>query len=102
MTFLILQADKVADTSGWEQFGLALRFVKNNKPVERLVSFYENATDISICTMILNALATSGIDATLCCALAHDGAGCMSGHLAKPSFVSLSPRLHTITVVVMS
>ena len=56
--FFGLEADEVADTSGWEQLGLALRYVKDNKPVERLVSFIacESVTGAAICTTILDAM----------------------------------------------
>lgn len=33
--FFGLEADEVADTSGWEQLGLALCYIKDNKPVDR-------------------------------------------------------------------
>ena len=81
--FFGLEADEVADTSGWEQLGLALRYVKDNKPVERLVGFFacENVTGTSICATIIEALANFGLDAAFCRAQAYDGAGCMSGHL---------------------
>ena len=81
--FFGLEADEVADTSGWEQLGLALRYIKDNKPVERLVSFIacERVTGAAICTTILDALATIGLDATFCHAQVYDGAGSMSGHL---------------------
>ena len=81
--FFGLEADEVADTSGWEQLGLALRYVKDNKPVERLVSFIacESVTGAAICTTILDALATFGLDARFGRAQTYDGAGSMSGHL---------------------
>ena len=81
--FFGLEADEVADTSGWEQLGLVLRYVKDNKPVVRLVSFIacKSVTGAAICTTILDALATFGLDATLCRAQSYDGAGSMSGHL---------------------
>ena len=75
--FFGFEADEVADTSGWEQLGLALRYVKENKPVERLASFFacEYVNGTSICSTILEALATFGLDATFCRAQAYNGAG---------------------------
>ena len=33
--FFGIEADKVTDTSNWEQLGLVVRYMKNGKPVER-------------------------------------------------------------------
>ena len=81
--FFGLEADEVTDASGWEQLGLALRYVKDNKPVERLVSFIscDSVTGAAICTKIFDALVSFGLDARFCRAQAYDGAGSMSGHL---------------------
>ena len=37
--FYAILADEVSDASGWEQLGVALRYVKNGKPCEKLVKF---------------------------------------------------------------
>ena len=37
--FYAILADEVSDVSGWEQLGVALRYVKNGKPCEKLVKF---------------------------------------------------------------
>ena len=81
--FFGLEADEVTDTSGWEQLGLALRYIKDNEPVERLVSYIacESVRGAVICNKILDALVSFGIDAKLCRAQGYDGAGSMSGHL---------------------
>ena len=81
--FFGLEADEVTDLSGWEQLGLVLRYVKDNQPVERLVSFIacENVRGASICDKLFEALSGFGIDRNLCRAQAYDGAGSMAGHL---------------------
>ena len=81
--FFGLEADEITDTSGWEQLGLGLRYVKNNKPVGRLVSFIscDSVTGAAVCTKIFYALVSFGLDAKFCRAQAYDGAGSMSGHL---------------------
>ena len=92
-----LEADGVADTSGWEQLGLVLRYVKDNKPVERFVSFIacKSVTGAAICTTIFDALATLELDATLCRAQSYDGAACRVISMGvKPSSENLSPQPH--------
>ena len=53
--FFGLEADEVTDTSGWEQLGLALRYVKNNEPVERVVNYIacESVSGADICKKYL-------------------------------------------------
>ena len=104
--FFDLEADEVEDTSGWEQLGLALRYVKDNKSVERLVSFIacESVTGAAICTTILDALATFGLAATLCRAQAYVGqAACRVNSMGvKPSSKNLSPKPHIIIAAIIS
>ena len=81
--FFGLEANGVTDLSGWEQLGVVLRYVKDNQPVERLVSFIpcESVRGASICDKLFPALSRFGIDCNLCRAQAYDGAESMSGHL---------------------
>ena len=52
--FFSVLADEVSDVSGWEQLGVALRYVKDNKAHEKLVSFVacSDVTGETICTVL--------------------------------------------------
>ena len=81
--FFGLEADEVTDLSGLEKLGVVLCYVKDNQPVERLVSFIpcESVRGASIFDKLFEALSRFGIDCNLCHAQAYDCAGSMSGHL---------------------
>ena len=67
------------DCSNWEQLGIVLRYVKRNKPVERLLEFIpcENTTGEAICQSIMKSLCNAGLDIALCRSQTIDGAGNM-------------------------
>ena len=89
-------ADEVTDVSGWEQLGVALRFVKDGKAEEKLVSFVacSSVTGESICAEILAVLERLGLDTDLCWGQGYDGAGTMSGHMrgCQARFREVSPH----------
>ena len=75
------QCDEVTDSSNWEQLGIVVRYVKNNKPVERLISFIpcETITGEAICQQLISCFQDVGLDPTMCRAMTLDGAGNMAG-----------------------
>ena len=78
--YYVILADKVTDTSGWEQLGVALCFARNGKPCELLVKFVscEKVRGKDICTALLHTLQELGLDAGLCRGQSYGGAGNMS------------------------
>ena len=76
-----IQCDEVTDSSNWEQLGLLLRYVKGNKPVERLLEFIpcDCTTGEALCHNAIEALTGVGLDVKLCRSQTMDGAGNMSG-----------------------
>ena len=76
-----IQCDEVSDSSNWEQLGLVLRYIKNNKPVERLFEFIpcEKITGEALCQKIIQSLTTAGLDIQYCRSQTMDGAGNMAG-----------------------
>ena len=53
-----IQADEVTDISNNEQLGLVLRYVKNGKPIERLIEYIEcdSITGTALCEDIKRTL----------------------------------------------
>ena len=78
-----IQADEVADVSGWEQLGVSVRYVKDGESVEHHIPFIEcmSTTGEAICGKIMDELKKLKIDVKNCRAQSYDGAGAMSGHL---------------------
>ena len=74
-----IQCDEVTDSSNWEQLGLVLRYVKGNKPVERLLEFIpcDCTTGEALCHNAIEALTGVGFDVKLCQSQTMDGAGNM-------------------------
>eukprot|EP00731_Ephydatia_muelleri_P015428 Em0008g1148a len=72
-----IQCDEVTDSSNWEQLGLVLRYVKGNKPVERLLEFIpcDCTTGEALCHNAIEALTGVGLDVKLCQSQTMDGAG---------------------------
>ena len=82
VNFAVL-ADEVSDVSNWEQLGLVLRYVKDGKPVEKLVEFIpcESITGEAIHAKIKESLHQLALDQADCRAQGYDGAGNMAGRL---------------------
>ncbi|XP_078585777.1 52 kDa repressor of the inhibitor of the protein kinase-like [Branchiostoma floridae x Branchiostoma japonicum] len=76
-----IMADEVTDVSNWEQLGLMVRYVKDNKPVERLLLFAQcdNITGRALCDSIVQDLNMLNLDPANCRAQCFDGAGNMAG-----------------------
>ena len=56
------QYDEVTDSSNWEQLGLVIRYVKDKRPVERLLEFVqtEETTGQALCQHIITSLTDVG------------------------------------------
>ena len=82
-SFYGIMADEVTDVSGWEQVGVAVRYVQRSVAVERLVEFVActSVKGEDLCMHILSTLQRLGLDPNTCRAQTYDGAGCMSGYL---------------------
>ena len=78
-----IQADEVADVSGFEQLGISVRYMKDGQSIEQHVAFIEcqSTTGKAICGKIVEELKRLQIDIRNCRAQSYDGAGAMSGHL---------------------
>ena len=76
-----IMADEVRDVSNWEQLGIALRYVKDGKPVEKLFSYVqcESITGEAIAEQIVHELNQVGLDPQWCRSQTYDGAGNMAG-----------------------
>jgi hypothetical protein len=77
-----VQCDEVTDSSNWEQLGIVVRYVKDNKPVERLLQFVpcKEITGEAICDKLVTSLRNVGLDISFCRSQTMDGAGNMAGH----------------------
>jgi len=91
-----IQCDEVTDSSGWEQLGIVVRYVKNFTPVERLLQFVasENITGKELCGHIVKSLEEVGLDIQMCRSMTTDGAGNMAGKQmgCAARFARLSPK----------
>ena len=76
-----IQADEVTDISNKEQMGVVLRYIKDDKPVERLVKFNEvpNTTGESLAECIMKCVENLGLKMSNCHAQSYDGAANMAG-----------------------
>ena len=81
--FYGISADEVTDVSNWEQLGLVLRYVKDGKPIERVIEYMkcDKTTGDAISDQIVNALKSLKLDPKNCRSQTYDGAGNMAGHL---------------------
>ena len=79
--FFGLSADEVTDVSNWEQLGVVVPYLKNSKPVEKLLE-YVDCDDIkgrSIANFLINTIKNANLDPLMCRSQTYDGAGNMSG-----------------------
>lgn len=74
-------ADKVTDVSGWEQLGVAIRFIKNGVAKEKLMKFVEckSIRGENLSRLLFDILISMGLDPQLSRAQGHDGEANMSG-----------------------
>ena len=76
-----IQCDEVTDSSNWEQLGLVLRYVKDGKPIERLLEFSQcsSAKGEDLCQSIIESLTEAGLEPDHYRSQTMDGAGNMAG-----------------------
>ena len=76
-----LMADEVTDSANWEQLGIVVRYVKDNKPIERLLEYVkcDNIRGETIAELIITSIRKVGLDTDYCRAQTYDGAGNMAG-----------------------
>lgn len=90
------QCDEVTDVSNWEQLGIVIRYVKDSKPVERLLEFVscEKITGEDLCENLIKSQQSCGLDVQFCRSMTMDGAGNMAGKQAgcAARFTQQSPR----------
>jgi hypothetical protein len=95
-SFYGIEADEVTDIANWEQLGLVLRYLKDDKAQERLIEFIgcDKITGKAICDKILELLIKLGLDPNDCRAQTYDGAGNMAGNLngCAARFMEYAPR----------
>ena len=75
-------ADKATDRSNKEQLSITIRFVNNNKPVEKFLGFQECASGVSgeaLADSILEQLKVWQLHPQYMRGQAYDGAGAMAG-----------------------
>ena len=77
-----IQGDEVNDCSNWEQFGLVVRYIVDNRPQEKLFEFInvEVITGKSLAQSITTALRNLSLSPEDCRSKSYDGAGNMAGH----------------------
>ena len=90
------QCDEVTDISNWEQLGIVIRYVKENKPVEHLLEFVscEEITGKDLCDKLIKSQQSCGLDIRFCRSMTMDGAGNMAGKQAgcAARFTEQSPK----------
>ena len=74
-------ADEVTDCANWEQLGIVICYVYQQKPVERLMEYVkcDNIRDETIANLITESLKRNGIDVSYCRSQTYDGAGNIAG-----------------------
>lgn len=76
-----IMADEVTDVTNWEQLGIAVRYLKDDRAVERLLGFEkcESITGEATSHTIISFLESKGLDIMDARGQNYDGAGNMSG-----------------------
>ena len=71
----------MTDVSNKEQLGVVLRYLENDKPVERLIDFIEckEVTGEALARQIVQKIDQVGLDMKNCRSQSYDGAGNMAG-----------------------
>ena len=72
-----IQADEVSHASNTEKLGIILRYLKDGKPVEKLVEFVvcESITGSVICDKIISFLSNFNLSPSVCRTQTYDEAG---------------------------
>ena len=80
-TYFGIIADEVKDVSNLEQLGIAVRYLENGKPTEKLLTYIEceKTTGEAIATNIIEGITKLGLDPLMCRSQTYDGAGAMAG-----------------------
>ena len=78
-----IQADEVTDISNKEQMALLLRYLKDGKPIERLVEYIlcESITGVALCEDIQRTLSGLNLDLQNTVSQTYDGATNFSGQI---------------------
>ena len=78
-----IQADEVTDISNSEQLGLVLRYLKDGKPIERLIEYIEcsSITGAALCEDIKATLLKLNLRLEDTVSQTYDGAANFSGHI---------------------
>ena len=78
-----IQADEVTDISNREQLGLVVRYLKDGKPIERLIEYIEceSITGEALCEDIKNTLLKLNLRLEDTVSQTYDGAANFSGHI---------------------
>ena len=76
-----LVADEVTDSANWEQLAIVVQYVKDDRPVERLLECVKcpNICGATIADLIIKALNEVGQNMKKCRAQTYYGAGNMAG-----------------------
>ena len=71
--------DEVTGSMNWEQLGIVVQYVKDDKPIERLLEYMKcpNICGATIVNLIIKALNEVGLNIKKCRAQTYDGAGNM-------------------------
>ena len=75
-------AEKVTDFANREQLGILVRYVYQQKSVERLIEYVkcDNITGEAIANLIIELLKSNGIEISCCRSQTYDGAGNMAAN----------------------
>ena len=67
-------ADEVTDCANWEQLGIIIRYVYQQKPAERLIEYVkcDNIRSEIITNLIIESLKSNGIDISYCRSETYD------------------------------
>ena len=73
-------ADEVTDCANWEQLGIVICYVYQQKTVERLIEYVkcDKIRDETIANLIIESLKSNGVDVSYCRSQTYDGAGNMA------------------------
>ena len=78
--------------SNWEQLGVIVRYIKNSRPVEKLLEYVicDDIKGRSIATFLINILTNVNLDSMMCRSQTYNDAGNMPGKVKGTAAVFCS------------
>ena len=88
----------MTDCANWEQLGIIIRYVYQQKPVEKLIEYVkcDKITGKTTASLIIESLKSNGIDISYCRFQTYDGAGNIAGKQMEQLKISKKKILRMI------